>query len=606
MKSRLLIFLSFFMLTFVMQAQVNSVGIIGPATPGGWSEETPMILVDDSLQIYAITINLTASEVKFRANNEWVINWGSVDFPIGVGVQEGPNIPIAVAGEYDVLFSALTGQYHFIYESPIGIIGSATPFGWDEDINMFPDANDPDKYFVTLKLSQGAAKFRQDDDWMINWGSTDFPSGVGTLGGLDIPIPSAGRYSITFNTATGEYNFEELVDFKSIGIIGSATAGGWDNETSLTKDGNNGDLWKGTITFNEGAFKFRADSSWSVSWGGTDFPVGTASLTGGDINVSADDAGEYLASFNSNTLEYRFIKIGNYASIGIIGDATVGGWDAETKMIQDPIDKSVWRLRTELEDGELKFRANDDWEISWGGETFPSGVATSQDGPNIPITKGDYKITFNSTTGEYNFELVIEYGRISIVGKSGPFGDWPIPDDDSRDAFLIKDENNGNFWTLESVTLTDHGGANDGGVKFRAEAAWVINWGAADFPAGVGVQNGPNIVTKAGTYKVNFRSDTGEYAFGAPSSTYNLLSNDVINIFPNPAKDVLNITINTEAISGQLNLTLFNAQGQVVRQQVSNVDGKASLNISDLLAGFYTLRLANDKNLVSKNVVIVK
>jgi starch-binding outer membrane protein SusE/F len=605
MKSRLLIILSFIMMTFVIKAQVNSVAIIGSGTPGGWDNETPMILFDDSLQIYAITINLTANEVKFRANSAWDINWGATDFPIGTGVQGGPNIPIAVAGEYNVFFSALTGQYYFVYESPIGIIGDATPTGWDDDINLFPSATDSNEYFITLPLVQGKAKFRQDDDWLINWGAADFPSGIGTQGGADIPIPNAGKYEITFNKSTGAYKFTELVDFKSIGIIGSATEGGWDNETPLSRDGGNADLWKGTITLKEGEFKFRADSAWAVSWGGGTFPSDTASLTGGNIGVTADQAGDYLVSFNTKSLIYNFLKIGNYSSVGIIGDATPGGWDNETGMVQDANDKSIWRGRLDLIAGECKFRANNNWDINWGGDGFPSGVGF-QEGPNILIPEaGDYKITFNATTGEYNFESVVEYDRISLVGKSGPFGAWPGADD-SMDAFLEKDANDGNHWTLASVTLTAHAGANDDGVKFRAEAAWAINWGAADFPTGTGVANGPNIVTQAGTFKIDFRSDTGEYAFGAPNSTYNLLSNDVINIYPNPAKDFINIDINTDAIAGQLDLTLFNANGQVVKQLTTTSNGKASINIADLLAGSYTLRLVNDKNLVSRNVIIVK
>lgn len=607
MKSRLLTILSFLVMTFITQAQVNSVAIIGSGTSGGWDIETPMTLVDDSLQLYGVTINLTAKDVKFRANGTWDINWGDTGFPIGTGVQGGPNIPIAVAGEYNVLFSAITGVYYFVYESPIGILGDATPTGWDEDINLFPSATDSNEYFITLPLVQGKAKFRQNDDWAVNWGAEEFPSGIGTQGGKDIPIPNAGKYEITFNKATGAYKFTELVSFKSIGIIGSATAGGWDNESPLSRDGGNADLWKGTITLKEGAFKFRADSAWAVSWGGGTFPSDTASLTGTDIAVSADRAGDYLVSFNTKSLIYNFIKIGNYTSIGIIGDATAGGWDVETKMIQDATDKSVWRLRTDLVEGELKFRANDNWDISWGGETFPIGTATSDDGPNIPITSGDYKITFNSTTGAYNFESVVEYDSISLVGKSGPFNAWPADGDKgAKDTYLIKDPVDANHWTHPSVTLTDFAATTDGGVKFRANTDWKVNWGAKDFPAGVGVQNGPNIEPKAGTYKIDFRSDTGEYAFGDPTSTYNLLSNDVIKVFPNPAKDIINIEINTEAISGQLDITLFNAQGQIVRQQSSNINGLARINVSDLISGNYTMRLTNAKNIISKNIVIIK
>lgn len=602
MKSRLLILLSALCMTFVMNAQVTSVAIIGSGTAGGWDTETPMELADDTLQLYYLKVNLTANEVKFRANNAWDINWGAVDFPLGTGVQGGPNIPVAFAGEYEILFSAITGEYFFYYESPIGIIGSATPFGWDEDINLFPNATDTNKYFITLPLIQGAAKFRKDDLWATNWGSEDFPSGIGTQDGKDIPIPNAGKYSITFDKSTGEYDFQELIDFKSIGIIGSATAGGWDNETPLTRDGGNADVWKGTVNIKEGEFKFRADSAWTISWGGGTFPSDTASLTGGNIAVTADQAGDYLVTFNTKSLIYNFLKIEDFESIGIIGDATPGGWDNETKMIQDANDKSIWRLRVDLVAGEAKFRANNDWVFNWGSADFPSGTGV-QDGANIPVVAGDYKITFNSTTGEYNFEAVVEYDKISLVGNAGPFGDWP-GDDDSRDTYLNKNPNDANHWTLASVTLKDT--PVDGGIKFRAEAAWAINWGSAAFPVGVGTQNGANIQCTAGTYKIDFRSDTGDYAFAEPSSTYDLLSSDVIKIFPNPAKDVLNVEINTDALRGNVTATLFNVNGEQIKSQIFQVNGIAKMNVSDVIAGNYVLRISNDKNLVAKSVLIVK
>ena len=60
---------------------------------------------------------------------------------------------------------------------------------------------------ITATLTDGAVKFRAQDDWAINWGATDFPSGVGTQNGDNIPV-SAGTYTIKFNVKTGAYSFE--------------------------------------------------------------------------------------------------------------------------------------------------------------------------------------------------------------------------------------------------------------------------------------------------------------------------------------------------------------------------------------------------------------
>jgi len=50
-------------------------------------------------------------------------------------------------------------------------------------------------------------------------------------------------------------------------------------------------------------------------------------------------------------------------------------------------------------------------------------------------------------------------------------------------------------------------------LKFRQDGAWAINWGAADFPAGVGTQGGANIMATAGTYDITFNRTSGAYSF---------------------------------------------------------------------------------------------
>ena len=591
-------------LLVTVYGQVTSVGIIGTATANGWDSDTPMVQDGTDPNKWTLTVTLNTGEAKFRANGSWDVNWGDTAFPIGTGTQGGPNIPV-IAGTYDITFDAATGAYFFDLDSDIGIIGSATPFGWDREVFMFQDPNDADSYTLTLNLVQGEAKFRANGGWDVNWGDSAFPSGVGTQGGANIPIPQAGKYAITFNKATGAYSFVEQVDFTSIGVIGSATAGGWDTETALFRDSGNPDLWRGNVALTEGELKFRANDAWAINWGGSSFPEGTAVLNGDNIAVNA--AGNYLVSFNTSTLEYRFLLIGNYNSVGIIGDATPGGWDNDTDMTQDPNDESVWKLRVTLTNGEAKFRADDDWTVNWGGGTFPEGIAT-QDGPNIPVAAGEYRVTFNTTTGEYRFEEVFEYGAVSIVGKSGPFNAWPDADDmGARDVFMVKGTEDPQEWTLNSIALRNFEDDTDAGIKFRADTAWTVNWGAEGFPNGVGTQNGPNIRPVAGSYGVVFNSLTGEYAFGPEvSSAEELLRPSDITLAPNPAQERVWIQVNTDQLGQQLNIVVFDRAGrQVLQQRVDNSAG-ISLDISRLQPGIYALSVSDGRYMVAKQLVVVK
>lgn len=49
--------------------------IIGAATPGGWTTDTPLVY-DAATGTWSARMTLTAGPVKFRANNDWTINFG--------------------------------------------------------------------------------------------------------------------------------------------------------------------------------------------------------------------------------------------------------------------------------------------------------------------------------------------------------------------------------------------------------------------------------------------------------------------------------------------------------------------------------------------------
>ncbi len=54
-----------------------------------------------------------AQEVKFKQAGSWDSNWGSTDFPYGIGVGNGANISVP-AGKWLIIFCDITGEYNFI------------------------------------------------------------------------------------------------------------------------------------------------------------------------------------------------------------------------------------------------------------------------------------------------------------------------------------------------------------------------------------------------------------------------------------------------------------------------------------------------------------
>ena len=170
--------------------------------------------------------------------------------------------------------------------------------------------------------------------------------------------------------------------------------------------------------------------------------------------------------------------------------------------------------------------------------------------------------------------------------------------------YLNMNPDDDQLWSLGSVTLTD--AAAGGGVKFRANTAWTVNWGAADFPSGVGTQDGANILCVAGTYNISFNSETGEYLFSDPTGTEEILSPSAVKVYPNPASQTLTIDLQELNVSGQASMRIFDMQGRVLRQTNVNVSGILSIDISDLNAGNYLLNLSNGEFTVGKRFSVAR
>ena len=75
--------------------------LIGDATPGGWSTDTPMTY-NVSENTWTVTVNLIGGKsFKFRANGEWAINLGDTGGDKKLEYN-GDNIPVAENGNYTI------------------------------------------------------------------------------------------------------------------------------------------------------------------------------------------------------------------------------------------------------------------------------------------------------------------------------------------------------------------------------------------------------------------------------------------------------------------------------------------------------------------------
>ncbi|WP_314791375.1 SusF/SusE family outer membrane protein [Tannerella forsythia] len=136
----------------------------------------------------------------------------------------------------------------------------------------------------------------------------------------------------------------------------------------------------------DGEFKFTSEKSWDGVNYGAGAKDGALSTDGGAGNLKAEK-GFYLLKANISSLTWSAVLIQTF---GLIGSATDGGWDTSTPMTFDAA-KSEYSITAALKDGELKFRANDVWDVNLGGD--PEHLTFG--GANIAVKAGTYKITLS-------------------------------------------------------------------------------------------------------------------------------------------------------------------------------------------------------------------
>ena len=279
--------------------------------------------------------------------------------------------------------------------------------------------------------------------------------------------------------------------------------------------------YSGVIDFGEDVsalqFKFVGEA-----WGNNEFsvPAGETQapeaaelplVAGGGDNIAAYTTHR----FYSLTLDKgtpKVIKNFSFNSLGVIGDATPTGWDADTDMQFNP-EKQRFYVDLTLIDGKIKFRADDAWDVNWGGA---EGVL-SAGGADIAVTAGDYRIYVNlNDPANPTYEL-----NKGMFGKEEPVGGNTTPEPEPEPTPVVGwglvGEYNG--WGAEAdVMLTSDGTflvakdvALSGQVKFRKDGDWAVNFGAPGEvePVEIAVNtelelvaNGKNFTIAEGTYDV--------------------------------------------------------------------------------------------------------
>lgn len=202
-------------------------------------------------------------------------------------------------------------------------------------------------------------------------------------------------------------------DYPKLQVPGSYQNPAWtpgDNTTVLASV-NSDEKYEGYLNFPANAeFKFLKGQAWGdPDWGGAD-----GVLLPGGANIKATDAGYYKINVDLTALTYTVTK----TDWGVIGSATSGGWDSDQNMTYDAT-TGEWTAVLDLVAGDLKFRANDAWDINYGDDGV-NGILEGG-GANIAIPEaGTYAISLKLGAPDYTYSIARKsYDHRAMFWTSG-------------------------------------------------------------------------------------------------------------------------------------------------------------------------------------------
>ena len=210
-------------------------------------------------------------------------------------------------------------------------------------------------------------------------------------GKLQTPvIPGAGTWIVTLDMNNLTYTVGKPV------LYMAGDANGWATNDYLA--GDDGVHFTGYMYLNQNGFKFCTQPEWKGTNYGADF-----NTAGDAANITmTEDAGYYKVEVDLSAKTYKLTPI---TTIGIIGSASPGGWDSDVDMKYIPYNAETkelgyWEIKDiTLTNGEIKFRANDAWDISWGGT--PDALTTQGGAANLSVEAGTYDIKLYAWANGY-------------------------------------------------------------------------------------------------------------------------------------------------------------------------------------------------------------
>ena len=201
-------------------------------------------------------------------------------------------------------------------------------------------------------------------------------------------VEGAKFYRLSMNMMAQTYTVDALSFSEYFYEIGNES--GWSTAHALY--GGAGDGKYLGYYYLDGEFKFKPNAdNWENDLEYVSGDETSGSLTdGGGPNCPNPGAGFYQINLDAGALTYNIVKVNSISIIGTVN----GKWDTDTDLTYNT-ETGAWEITTELAAGNMKFRMNHDWTISWGGangDPAAFGNLTEYNGKDLAVEAGTYKI----------------------------------------------------------------------------------------------------------------------------------------------------------------------------------------------------------------------
>ena len=429
----------------------DQIGIIG--LNGDWESDIVMEYNAKWTRFYADIEAAEATEMKFRADAAWDINWG-VDCAMG-----GGNIPVA-AGQYRVYFNPVTGLIEFNAknygteedtgagttpepeptETTYGLIGDFN--GWGEpDVDLVARG---DGWYVTTALEVGAdGKFliRLNDAWSNKFGFAEADTFVTvdaknalTAEGQDMWI-AAGTYDFYFNPEASELYVMTAgaadptlpSDAKAVKLYAHKEGTAWAEMALYGWDGYDFGAWPGILLTEKETidgkeffvYEFPVSAygiTTNIIFNNNNKGEQTQDITGVVLNrdyyyiIPAEAENGKFMAYEMGTepvkpVEPSFPVLTEH-SWGVIG--TFNGWAGDVAMeIVDGVATATIEIADTDNERKFKVRADSAWTNNFG-------YSATEEAPLAPVDGTEFAATFNGSdivveaAGKYEVALRIE------------------------------------------------------------------------------------------------------------------------------------------------------------------------------------------------------